>query len=814
MTRRRSGLVSCARLALFSVAALCAAGMPFAAEVVMRDGRILSGKVALLHGIADNPDMPKHASQSVLMVDTGLCRYFVSNSPLEKVAVREPVAKEKLEHFIVPQTIPEGGLRIASIGALLRIDPFDKHGRRIVRMQASAGVVDVIQGITEITPVWTKVVALKKYLWEQRIATSSIPRETLNAILTQLSGDPKNINERLKIVRLFLQSERYHDARHELDQIIKDFPEHKEEFGPTAQRLTQFHAQKILDEVDIRAKSGQHELAYNMLDKFPADDVAGEILQEVREKLDKYKGQMDQRTEVLTHLKADAEAIDDSNLRERLRPVIDEMAAELNINTLDRMDSYRLLWADDSLSVNEKLALAIDGWLLGAEGAARNLPVALSAYEVRGLVHRYMNEPAKPNRTKILQALASQEAATPQTVARILAHMKPPLDTPPAEAGFFELSVPGRDNLPVTYFVQLPPAYDPYRRYPTILTLHGGATTPQLQIDWWSGSREKDGSRLGHAARQGYIVVAPAWGKEHQRQYDFSSREHCAVLYCLRDACRRFAVDTDRIYLSGHSMGGDAAWDIGLAHPDLWAGVIPVVAAADKFCHRYWPNGRYVPYYFINGELDGDLMVNNAPDLDRYLRYTGFRVTVVEFLGRGHENFSDEILKLFDWMGRYRRNFYPKKFTCHTMRAWDNFFWWLEMSDMPEKSMIDPEDWPPPRGVSEVQVSGTVQPGNVVSVKTGAGKVSVFLTPDMIDFNSKAKVLLNGAKLNPKAFIEPDLAVLLEDVFSRGDRQHPFWAKVESPAAAAVAKKPTEREGARRTAKPARKVAVRKVAER
>ena len=31
--------------------------------------------------------------------------------------------------------------------------------------------------------------------------------------------------------------------------------------------------------------------------------------------------------------------------------------------------------------------------------------------------------------------------------------------------------------------------------------------------------------------------------------------------------------------------------------------------------------------------------------------------TVVEFRGRGHDDFSDEILRLFDWMGRFRRDF-------------------------------------------------------------------------------------------------------------------------------------------------------------
>ena len=64
------------------------------------------------------------------------------------------------------------------------------------------------------------------------------------------------------------------------------------------------------------------------------------------------------------------------------------------------------------------------------------------------------------------------------------------------------------------------------------------------------------------------------------------------MLGALRDACRRFAIDTDRVFLTGHGIGGDAAWDIGLAHPDIWAGVIPIVAVADRYVGRYAKNAR------------------------------------------------------------------------------------------------------------------------------------------------------------------------------------------------------------------------------
>ncbi len=269
------------------------------------------------------------------------------------------------------------------------------------------------------------------------------------------------------------------------------------------------------------------------------------------------------------------------------------------------------------------------------------------------------------------------------------------------------------------------------------------------------------------------------WTVEHQKQYGYSAHEHAAVLNSLRDACRRFSIDTDRVFLSGHSMGGDAAWDIGLAHPDLWAGVIPIVAQSDRYCALYWENARYVPFYVVAGELDGAKLTKNARDLDRYLR-RGFDATVVEYLGRGHEDFYDEILRIFDWMGRFHRNFFPREFACQTMRPWDNYFWWVEMHGLPPRSKVDPADWPPPSGTQPVQVKASINNRNGINVRTGTSQVTVWLSPKMVDFKLRSTITVNGRRLNSSdQMIRPDLRVLLEDVRTRGDRQHPFWARLD-----------------------------------
>jgi predicted esterase len=300
------------------------------------------------------------------------------------------------------------------------------------------------------------------------------------------------------------------------------------------------------------------------------------------------------------------------------------------------------------------------------------------------------------------------------------------------------------------------------------------------QIDWWCGAYNAESqARYGQATRHGCIVIAPVWQKDFQRKYEYTAREHAAVMYPLRDACQRFAIDTDRVFLSGHSIGGDAAWDIALAHPDLWAGAIPIVATADKYVGRYWQNAKLVPFYFISGELDGKKREVNGPEWDRYFTHTGYDAMVIEYQGRGHEHFIDEIQNIFDWIKLHKRNFFPKEFSANTLRPWDSFFYWLEVDRLPEISTLLPVDWSKASAARAAEVEGRVLAGssNGVSVTTGAGKVTVWLTPELVDLTKRVNVTIKGKKVVNNAFIEPSVAIILEDARTRVDRQHPFWAK-------------------------------------
>ena len=782
LRRRVAGL-------LIGLPVLC--GWPAASvqadQVYLSDGRVLQGKFVMVAGVAVAPDdegRSKAATgSSILMCDDELTRTMV---PKRRVTRVEPGAGEAaLERITIPQRLSDNGRRVVGVGPILETTPFDEFGRRILSLGTMGGRVDVVQGITQIAPRWTSlegVASERGHVLDMRVATSSIPRDVLKRVIDQ-HLDRKDPDERLRVVRLFLQAERYDDARQELDEVLRDFPD-LAELTRQRQDLAALAAAKLLDEVLLRGRVGQDRLALDLLERFPADDAGSDVLESVREARDRYRQRQDAARQMVATLRGLLERVGDDDQRAQATSMVDEIERSLSFASLDRLATFERLADDPDAPAESILAMAINGWLQGAAAADRNLKLALSAVRVRELVTDYLRSGNRAERDAIHARLEQEEAFDAPTVTAIARQMLPPVDAGEEIApGLHEIECEGLEGQgPIKALVQLPPEYDPLRRYPAVVSLHGAASTPRQQVDWWAGMPAADGRRLGHAARNGTIVIAPAWGRDAQAAYEYSAQEHAAVLGSLRAALRRFSIDTDRVFLSGHSMGGDAAWDIALAHPDLWAGLVAITPSAGKYVNHYWHNARSLPIYIVGGELDSACFGRNTMDLDRYLG-KGFDATYVEYRGRGHEHFSDEILRIFDWMGRRQRTFFPATIDAVTMRPWDRFFWWVEMERPPARTVVLPAQWPPPPAIRPFTVEAKTLPADAIpasslAVRCGADRVRIWLSPELVDFSKPVTVTLDGRRLW-KDPVVPDKRLLLDDLRLRADRQHPFWAVVD-----------------------------------
>lgn len=766
-----------------------------AQSVRLSDGRVLTGRMLQTTGIADQPDAAALAAGqapvgSIWMVDDELRRIYVPKGRIVEQIDEVPPPPVKITPWQNPS---QGAGRLISVGPSLGITPFDEYGRRIYEMQSADGPLAIVQGITELTPYYAKVEALvgpqRSIAWESRIATSSIPRDTLDRILTKAIPQD-DWRQRLQAVRFYSQAQRYPEARRELERIIEEFPDQKDLQSEVAQ-LSRLAAAQLLKELGMRRAAGQDKLVRTLLENFPVDQVSGETLVEVRELTAEYAQAQSRIKRVGEALTATVAAIKDADHRKLAEPIAQEIIAELSRNTVARLAPFIQLLDDSSLTAEEKSALAISGWLLGADGSVRDMTVAVSLVKIRAGVVAYLREPTPAEREPILNSIVSMEGATIEQLAELIAHMKPPWHEPELARrpdGYLELSAPGQtEDGDFRYLVQLPPEYDPYRLYPTLVVLNGAYNSPEQELDFWAGSTPVavNGAavRRGEAMRRGYITIAVDWHKPHQYEYEFSAREHIAVLTSLRDATRRFSVDADRVFLSGHDVGGKAAWDMAQSHPDLWAGAISFCPRAEKeqkYLNFYYENARFVPLYFIAGELDGRTIVQHAPVWNKYLRNAKNDVTLIEYQGRGHEPFHDEIKKLFEWMNVRKRTGPPPRFACNTLRPWDNFFWWVESEGFPPQFMVHPTDWAGGR-VTPAVVEGWLQSDNRLSAKSNAEHTTIWLGPDFVDFSKPLRVLFNGRKMPlPEGGVQPSAAVLLEDVRTRGDRQRPFWAKLEA----------------------------------
>ncbi|MEN0109213.1 MAG: peptidase [Planctomycetota bacterium] len=780
-------------------------GQAGATTLQLTDGRLLTGDYGETSGVADDPQDGRASGGQVRVtpisvIDDGLRRTFV-----HKTAVAELVEGAgdtnvtiRVRHNVAAKTGPSLG----SVGPATRVTPFDEYGRRICELPTNQGFVAVVQGVTRVTPVYTRVDGLrakpKAYRWDTRLATNSLPRETLARVLR--NAVPRDdFDQRMQVVRLYLQSQRYRDAAAELESVRADFADSDAidpaEFDENLRRLRRLAAQALLDEIELRRDAGQFALTHALLERFPADGVTGETLQRVRELLDADDAAASERVELLARLDAVTESLVEPAAREVAVRLVAEVRERLTPASADRLAAFAQLARGDALSEQQLAAVALSGWLLGSNRALDELSVALSLLRARDDVVRYLAAPDEEARDEAFVSLRDNRAATVERVAELLRRIEPPLPleergddslaederdaTPDAPPGEHELSVTVGERT-VRSLVQLPAEYDPLRRYPAVVALVDQGQRAESMLDHWAGGVRGELGRVGQARRNGYVTLAVEWAPPGAAGYRYTASEHAAVLRSLRNAMRRVSIDADRVFLTGHGAGADAAWDIGLAHPDLWAGCLPYLGTADRYCQWYWRNARWTGWRITHGELDSDRLTRNASELDRYLR-PRHDATVVEYRGRGYERLADDLPGAFDWMNRRTRPDPPEEFECSSLRPWDNFFWWAEVGPMPDRLQTLPAQWPPTRGVRAASLRGRRYKGNRIGVFTPSDRVTVWLSPELVDFSQPIEVEHNGRRMLPKGtIVRPDLRVLLEDARTRADRQRPYWARVES----------------------------------
>lgn len=735
---------------------------------------------AVYRGTVDQED-------TLVSVFDTLKRIVVRDTKVAKIDRSDAEPSQDRFALVQPLEVHSGVMPSVVYG--VTATPWDEFGRRHFECMGLIGPrstrpvkIKMTQAINDLGPRTSRLRGVNGF-WQAGIATSQIPKEVVLGILKKI--DQKDVNQRLKVNRFLIQAGWYPEARAELERLAKDFPDQAGRAQLALKDVKASAAAEALAEIKRLMVAQRPQEALAKLRSFPTEGAAPEVLVEVRNLLNQ----------------TEAQAAEDKALAEAIRRAWDELPSEAHtagrtwlVEMLQalteapdavrgRFGPFKKAQADTSTTPEARAALALSGFVAGAEGAVTDLKTAEALWKARDALHDYLASNSEADRTTLLGVLQELEVLDPATNAtkkldvttlvRIARAMAPPLrnaqDETPGKSKILRVRDDPNPNEPTEYAVLLPPEYHPLRSYPAVVALHSSAG-PESAIKWWADE----------AAKHGFLVLAPEYNLRGQpRDYRYTPAEHAAVELALRDALKRFAIDPDRVFLGGQLIGANMAWDFGLAHPDQFAGVAIVSGLPAKYVWAYKANARRLPLYIAMGDL-APTETSLIFDLGKDLISRNFDVTYVEYYRRGLEDLPEEAPAIFDWMSRRRRDPLPKQADAVTARTCDDRFYGVVVHDFAARRAIPPEAADPlGKGIKPATIEVRANAlNNTLYVNTaGLRQFDVWVSPKLIDFSKRAEVRVNGKALF-KGLPPADLEPYLEDLRIRGDRQQVYALRV------------------------------------
>ncbi len=738
----------------------------------------LADTVTLKNGIVYKGLVDKDNTLVSIFDPDGLKRVILRDSKIAKTdgdGAASPAVVFAIEQ---PLTVHAGEMPKAAI--VTRRTEWDSTGRRTFAYIGPRGgkPTEMTQAIIGLGPRVSKIRGVDGF-WVGQIATSTVPRAVVLDILGKV--DQKNLSERLRVCRFLIQAEWYTDARKEVARLLKDFladPDVADKAKNALELIQDSEARGLMAEIDLRRAALQPRAVLAQLKTFPTEGVASDILASVKEHLRKHERQVVQDQALTDALKRAFEGakIADNALQTEILSGLAEAPESLR----PRLEAFEKALADNARP-EELSAFAISGWVAGVEQAVGDLKVAVAMVTARDLARDYLatRGDAQAIRSEKLASLQAIEIdgkpISPAALTEIVRLMPPPCrdgqDVAPEKPLLLRVLDDPNPDQPSEYAVLLPPEYSPLRSYPMVVALHADET-PLESLKWWAQE----------AARRGFVVIAPEYNLRDQakRDYRYTQSEIAAAVLAHRDALKRFAIDPDRVFLGGSLIGGNMAWDFGLSHPDLFAGVVVISGMPAKYVWANRSNTARVPFYIAIGDLvpgETDYFFGN---LARPLIIANRDMTYVEYYRRGLEDLPEEARPVFDWMAPRRRDPLPKTFDVVASREGDERFYGVVVREFVPGRTKDPSGVDVlGKGLKPATIEAQARSlANLITVTTsGVRKMDVWVSPKVIDFTKKMEVRVNNKTIF-KGMPKPDVESFLEDVRIRGDRSQVFWMRV------------------------------------
>lgn len=195
------------------------------------------------------------------------------------------------------------------------------------------------------------------------------------------------------------------------------------------------------------------------------------------------------------------------------------------------------------------------------------------------------------------------------------------------------------------YLVVYPDGYKSTEKYPLLIQLHG------------AGSRGTDPGVLVKSvflagyesqASHPFIVVMPLCHANTWFDLFETLKAFVGML------CQRKDVDVERVYLSGASMGGYAAWQLAMSLPEVFAALVPVCGGG-----MYWNAARLekVPVWAFHGGKDNTVLPRESEIMVEKIRLKGGEAKLTVYPENGHNAWTDTYYnpEVYQWLLSHRK---------------------------------------------------------------------------------------------------------------------------------------------------------------
>ncbi len=200
----------------------------------------------------------------------------------------------------------------------------------------------------------------------------------------------------------------------------------------------------------------------------------------------------------------------------------------------------------------------------------------------------------------------------------------------------------------LSYYLYYPKDYksEKNKKFPLLLFLHGGGESG----DSLSTIKSNGPPKLIVQGKQfPFLILAP------QNPYKKKWWNTRAVAQLLDTIIENNRVDKNRVYLTGLSRGGGAAWEMAVQYPDTFA-AMAVVCGMTPVPYAGWINKK-MPIWVFHGEEDNSIPISESENMVDRLKGMGYDVKFTRYPGVGHNSwlqaYSTE--ELYEWFMKQER---------------------------------------------------------------------------------------------------------------------------------------------------------------